>query len=83
MVTNSLLRYNTTALDMSLLYGFVVMLSLLLVWVLHRYGKRFSGGIGFQTCYDPGRYYYGSAGYPDVSPYPVHIVAANADDLGA
>ena len=47
-----------------------------------RYGKRFSGGIGFQPCYYPGRYYYGSAGYPDFSPYPVHIVAANADDLG-
>lgn len=46
-----------------------------------RYGKRFSGGIGFQTCYYPGRYYYGSKGYPDVSPYAVHIVAANADDV--
>lgn len=29
------------------------------------------------------RYYYGSAGYPDAHPFPAHIVAANADDLGA
>lgn len=28
------------------------------------------------------RYYYGSAGYPDAYPFPAHIVAANADDLG-
>lgn len=28
------------------------------------------------------RYYYGSAGYPDAMPFPAHIVAANADDLG-
>jgi hypothetical protein len=46
-----------------------------------RYGRCFSGGIGFCPCYYPGRYIYGSAGYPDVAPFPVHIVAANADDV--
>ena len=46
-----------------------------------RYGKGHSFGIGFQEAHYPGRYYYGSAGYPDMSPFAAHVVAANTDDL--